>query len=125
MRSIDIGIGHNDDFMISCLCNIEGLLRVLDIIVVPGKTCTDGGNYRLKLVVSENLVFLCLFHIEHLSPERKDGLESSVTALLCGSACRVSLNDENLTLCGILFRAVGKLTGKSAALTLLSYLLTG
>ncbi|KAF5040807.1 hypothetical protein DSECCO2_529550 [anaerobic digester metagenome] len=128
MRAVDVGISHDDDFVIADLAYIEGHITieiiVLSHIVVAGQAGTDGGNHGLQLVVAKNLVLLCLFDIEHLSPQRQNCLEPSVPALFCRSACRVTLDDEHFTLGRVLLRAVCKLARKAAAFALLADLLT-
>ena len=56
-----------------------------------------------------------LLHVKYLSAKRQNGLISTVTALLRGTACRVTLDDKQFAVLGRTRRAVGKFTGKSSA----------
>ena len=102
VRTVDIGICHDDDLMISELACVKFITD----------TCTECHNDRLKLLVGIYLIDTCLLNIEHLTPEREDCLILSLSSLLCRSACGVSLYDEDLTELCFIGLAVSKLSGK-------------
>ena len=64
----------------------------------------------------QELVGPGLLHVEDLSPQRKDGLERTVPALLGAPACGLPLHDVELALRGVLLRAVRELSGQAGAL---------
>ena len=55
MRTVDIGIRHDDDFVIAGFGDIERHIGVevliLACIVVTGEACSDRADHRLKLVL--------------------------------------------------------------------------
>ena len=102
MGAVDIGIGHNDDLMISEL----GLIEFIS------DSCAECSNNRLKFLVGIHLIDTCLLYIKHLTPKRKDRLVLSLTTLLSGTAGGISLNDEYLTELCFIRLTISKLTGK-------------
>ena len=102
MCSVNIGIGHDDDLVISEFCDVK-------IIMDPG---SEGCDHGLDLCVGIDLVQTCLLHIEDLSSQRKDSLGRTVPCRLCGTAGGISLNDVDLAVCRIFVRTVGKFSGK-------------
>ena len=106
MRTVDIGIRHDDYLVVSELCLIE---LVTD-------TCAQSHYYRLKLLIGINLVDSCLLNVEHLTPERENSLILTFSALLSRSACGVTLYDEDLTELCLIALAVSKLTGQCVIL---------
>src|SRR6056297_159805 len=107
VRSIHISIRHNNDFMIPEVFKFEFLL-------MPNAG-SKGSNHRLDFLVLENLVDFGFLNIQNFTSKRQDGLVSSISAHLSGSAGRVTLNQVHFTVFGIFNRAVGQFTGKSAA----------
>ena len=105
MRTINIGIGHNDYLAVAKLFNVEIL--------------ADGGsqsrNDRHELFIAVNLVDTCLFNVEHFSPKRKYRLITGISSQLCGTTRRISLDDVKLGKGIVLIVAVGKLSGEGSA----------
>ena len=99
MRTVDIGIRHNDYFVIAQLFNIEFV----------SDTRSERDYYGVELIISVNLVRSCLFDVQHFSPERKNCLEAAVTTLRCGAARRVTLDDIYLGKGSVSFVAVAEL----------------
>ena len=87
MRTVDIGIGHDDNLVVSELILIEFITD----------TSTECHNYGLELLICINLIDSCLLNVEHLTPERKDSLILTLSTLLSRTAGGISLNDKNLT----------------------------
>ena len=53
-----------------------------------------------------------LFHVEHLAPQRQDGLEFPVASALGGTACGIALDDVNLGFLRVTALAVRQLAGQ-------------
>ncbi len=106
MLTVNIGIRHNYYFVVSDFCYIK-------LVADTRSECKNNG---CKLIVSDNLVNSCLFDIEHFTPKRKYCLNTVVSAFFCRAARRISLDDKQFCVFGILVYTVGKLTGKRVAL---------
>ena len=91
MGTIHIGIGHDNDLVITELRNIE------IISVALGKTTSKGIDHGLDLSIGEHLVNTCLLYIQDLTSDRQDCLISSVTGCFCTATRRISLYDKNFT----------------------------
>ena len=111
MRAVDIGIGH-DDYLIITQFVVIGSLGVIGVEAEPYAQCLDD---VVDLLMVKGLVPHYTLHVEYLTADRQDSLGVTVTALLGAAACRVTLDDEELAVGGILIRAVGQFAGKSAA----------
>ena len=66
VAAVDIGIGHDDDLVVAELIDVK-------LIAQPGAERRDDGR---ELVVAVDLVGAGFFDVEHLAPERQDGLEA-------------------------------------------------
>ena len=88
MRTVLIGIGENDNFMI---------LKVfkLKILAYAG---SEGGYDGAAFVIFKHLLNAPFFNIQRFAAQRQYCLEPSVTALLCAAACRIAFNDEEFVL---------------------------
>ena len=64
MSSIHIGIGHDDDLVISKLLYIEVLMD----------TCSKCGDHGFDFFISKDSVYSCLLNIKDLTSEWKYGL---------------------------------------------------
>ena len=106
MRAVDIGIGHDNDFSVTKLCNIEFL--------------TDSAAERLydrnQLRIGVNLVEPALLDIQNLTAHGQDRLKMAVTSVLCGTACGITLDKIQLGKFLALLMTVRKLAGKSRPL---------
>ena len=71
----------------------------------------QGGDDRLELVVSVDLIRPGLFHVEHLTPQGEDSLEAGVAPLSGGASCGVALHDVKLCQLRVIFIAVPELVG--------------
>ena len=105
MAAVHIGIGHTNDAMIT----------ELGLVVFGVDTASESGDHRFDFFVFEHSVKGCFLNVENLASQRKNRLESSVSALLCASACRIALDEVNLAVLGVFVRAVRKFTGKRGA----------
>jgi hypothetical protein len=70
VRTIHIGIRHDDHFVITQFFQIKVWSRV------GSQGCDD----RSELIVGQNLVQSGFLHVEHLPPKRKDGLKIPIPA---------------------------------------------
>ena len=105
MRTVNIGIGHNDDLVITKLGNIK-------ILMDSG---SEGSDHCLDLFVSVNLIQTCLLNIQDLTTQRKNRLCGTVSRCLGRTARGISLYDIDLTVLRILVRTVCKLSRKRHA----------
>mgnify|MGYP000296725207 CR=1 FL=1 len=92
MCSINVGIGHDDDLVISQFGNIEIIMD----------SCTECSDHCLDLGITVDLIQSCLLYIQDLSTKWQDRLGRSVTGCLCRTSRRVSLYNVDLTLGWIL-----------------------
>ena len=111
VRAVDIGIGH-DDYLIITQFVVVGCLGVIGVEAETYTQCLDDVVYLLMI---KGLVPHYALHVEDLTADRQDSLGVTVTALLGAAACRVTLNDKELAVGGILVGAVGQFAGKSAS----------
>jgi hypothetical protein len=109
VRTIDIGIGHDDNLMITQLVDIGSLT-----VVLRTNGHTQCGIDITNLFAFECLVIHGFLHIQNLTTKWKDGLEVTVTTLLGSTACGVTLDEEELAFRRVLIRAVGQFARQSA-----------
>ena len=106
VRAVDVGVGHDDDAVVAQLERVE---RVAD-------AGAERRDQRPDLFEGEDLVFAGALDVQDLAPERQDGLEAPVAALLGRAAGRVALDEEQLAVARVLLGAVGQLAGQGQAL---------
>src|SRR5690554_3928475 len=94
-------------------------------VKVGADSSSERCNDRLQLIVAKNLLLTSFLYVEHLPPQRQNCLSCPVSTLLRTTACRISLNNENLTFCRILFGTVGEFSGEPGPFTVLSDTHTG
>ena len=110
VRTIDVGVGHDDNLIVAQLVDV-GLLIVFAFNAETHANALYDVHYRLGL---EHLMPLHLLYIQYLSFQRKYGLRVAVAPLLGRTTCRVALHEEYFRRFGVFVRAVGQLTGQSA-----------
>ena len=110
MGTIDIGIGHDDHFVITDLTQVKRL-RVL----FGTERDTQRGEDITNLFGLEYLMLHRFLHVQDLTAQRQDSLVYAVTTGLSRTACRVSLHEEELALRCIFRYAVGQLTGQTTS----------
>ena len=104
--AVDVGVRHDDDAAIAELLGVE----------LRADATAERADDRLDLVVREHLVEARLLDVEDLAPQREDGLEGAVAALLGRPARGVTLDEVHLTLRGVALLAVGELAGQIGTL---------
>ena len=73
MRTIHIGIRHDNNLMIPQLADIKVLMN-------SGSEC---GNHRFDFGVGKNLVQTGFFYVQNLAAQGKDRLRRTASRLLC------------------------------------------
>ena len=92
MRTVDIGIGHDDDLVIAQLGDVKV------IAVAFRETAAEGIDHGLDLGICQDLINAGFFYVQRLTADRQDCLIFTVSCRLCTAACRITLDDEDLTL---------------------------
>ena len=98
MGAVHIGVGHDDDAVVSCLGDI-------DVVPCPG---ADGGEEGADFQVAQEFFRGGLFGVDEFSPDGEDGLEGALPALLGGAAGGIPLHDVEFAEAGVLAGAVGE-----------------
>src|SRR5215207_609690 len=106
MTSVHVGVGHDDDLVVTGLPDVEGLPH-------PGAYSADHGLY---LDVGEDLVDIGLLDVEDLAPQGQYRLEVPLPALLRATTGRVALDDVQLAPRRVLGRAIRQLARQRRAL---------
>ena len=109
MRTVDVGVRHDHEFVVTALRDIEGA-----VALVLTDTGTAGGDDRADFLVGEDLVDAGLLDVEDFALNRQDGLVATVTALLGGATSGVAFDDVEFADGRIAFGAVGEFTGEAA-----------
>ena len=106
MRAVDVGIRHNDDFVITKLGNVK-------IIADAG---AERQNDRRQFIVADNFVDAGFFDVEHFAPKRQNRLNVAVAPLFGGAAGGIALDDINFGVFGVAVDAVRQFAGQGVAL---------
>jgi len=91
VRAVHVGIGHDDDFVVA---------QVVDVELVANAGA-DGLHKGLDLVALQGVVHARLFDVEDLAAQGEDCLEAAIAPLLGRAAGRVPLDDVQLGALGI------------------------
>ena len=110
MRSVHVGVGHDDDPPVAQLAEIERAL-----LVAFADAGAHRGDHGLDFGVLEHLVQTRFLHVDQLAADRQDGLEAAVAPLLGRAAGRVALDDEKFGQGRITLGTVGQFAGQAAA----------
>ena len=106
MRSVHVGVGHDDDAVIPQLGDVE---------IFRADAAAECRDHRLDFVAAEHLVEARLLDVQDLALQRQDRLEATVAALLGGATRRFALDDVEFALGGVPLLAVGELARKGTA----------
>src|SRR5690348_13300624 len=104
MRTIDVGICHDNDRMVT-------QLRGVVIFFRAGAESRDHEAYFLG---GKHFVEARFFHVEDFTLERKDRLIAPVAALLGRAAGGIALDEVEFAERGVPLLAVSELAGKRA-----------
>src|SRR5439155_12143845 len=105
--SVHIGVGHEDNLVVTELIRIEFLTSA---------TGAERRNQRRDRFAREHLVKSRALDIQDLAAQREDRLVVAVARLLGAAAGAVAFDDKDLALGGIALLAVCELAGKRAAI---------
>ena len=113
MGAVDVGVGHDDQFVVAQFCCVKGTL-VSDIVANTG---AEGANHGLNFLILEHLchVVHLPFHVQNLPAQRKDGLRATVSPGLGRATCGIALNQIYFALLGLSGLAVRKFTRQTTA----------
>ena len=106
VRTIDIGIGGDDYFVIAELADVKDI----------SNSGTHSHHQIADLLRREHLVQSRTFDVENFATQWKHSLGATIAAGLGRTTCGVSLYDEYLALFCSLGLAVGELTGECHAI---------
>lgn len=95
MRTIDIGIGHDDNLVV-CQLGDVGLVRVFFGAYGDAQRSEQVGNF----FVLEDFVLHGLLDVENLAAQRKYGLIATVASILSRTACRITFDYEDFAVFG-------------------------
>ena len=90
MCAVHIRIRHDNNFIITQLCNIKV------IAVAFGKTAAESVYHRFYFRIGEHLVNAGLFHVQDFAPDRQDGLIGTIPCRLCTAARGISVSYTHL-----------------------------
>ncbi len=100
MRTIDVGVGHDDDFVVAQLGDIEFLMA---------DAGAERRDKRADFSGAEHPVESRPLDVENFSTKRKDGLIGAVARLFRGTAGGISLDDEKLGQRRVFLGTIGQL----------------
>ena len=83
--AVDVGIGHDDDFVIAELFEVE---------IVRADPAAKGGDHRPHFSVLQDLLEPRFLDVKDLTSDRQNRLEAPVAARLRRAARRVSLDND-------------------------------
>ena len=92
MCTINIGIGHDDDLVITKLADIK-------ILMDSRSKCCD---HSFDLGICINFIQTCFLYVQDLTSQRQDSLCHTVSGSLCGTTGGISLYDVDLAVLRIL-----------------------
>ena len=110
MRAIDIGIGHNNHFVVTYLTQVQ-CFRILFGSEGDTKSREDITDF----FALEYLMLHRFLYVQNLTSQRQNSLVNTVTTGLRGSACGISLDQEQLALSCILAHAIRQFTRQTTA----------
>ena len=103
MRAVDIGVGHDNDLVITQLFNVE---------IITANARAHCLNERANLLGRQHLVKARALHIQDLTLQGQDRLILAVAALFGRATSGIPFDQEEFGLCRITFLAIGQLAGQ-------------
>ena len=111
VTAVHVSIGHDDDFVIAELFEIEAALH----LAVATDTGADGGDHGLDFLIREDLLQPSLLGVDELTTQRQNGLVVTIAAHFGGATGGVTLDNKQLSLRRIALGAVGEFARQTAA----------
>jgi len=105
VAAVDVGVAHDDDLVVRQLAHVE-------LVQDPGAEHLDHGR---DFVVAEHAVVRRLPHVEDLAAQGQDRLGIRVARADGGPACRVTLDQVQLALVGLVRLRILELGHAAAA----------
>ncbi len=105
MTAVDVGVGQQDDLVVTNLGHVE----------VGLDAGADRRDQRLDLGVLQDFVRAGLLDVQDLAANRQDRLDARVARVLGRSPGRVAFDDEELALARLVRRAVDELARQAGA----------
>ena len=107
MRTVNVGVGHQNDLVIAQLGRIE---------VIHSDARAKRRDHGPDLVVTEHLVVTGFLDVENLALQRKDRLIPAMPALFGRAASRFALDNEDFRGPRVFLLAIGELAGQAPAI---------
>ena len=107
VRTVDVGVGHQDDLAVADFARIEVVFR---------NAGAQRRDHATNFFVGQHLVVAGFFHVENFTFERQNGLEAAVAPLLGGATCGFSLDQIKLATFRITLGTIRQLAGKASAI---------
>ena len=101
MRSVHVGVCHDDDLVVT---------QLVEVGVFLANACTHSRNKGFYFLVGQHLVKTGALGIQDLAAQGQNGLIFGITPLLGRTACRVTFHDEKFGFNRILALAVCQFT---------------
>ena len=122
MCTIDIGIGHDDYFMVTNLAQVERFR-----VIFCSKSDTESGEDITYFLGLEHFVLHSFLDIQDLTAQWKNSLVNAVTSCFSRTACRITLDEEEFAFGWVLGSTIGEFTGQTttAERRFAEYTLTG
>ena len=105
MRTIDIGIGHDNNLVIPQFANI---------IIIGANTRSKGRNHRFNFFILQHFIKTCFLHVQYLAAQGQNGLILPVPTLLGRAAGGITFHQIYFTQCRIFFLTIGKFARQCA-----------
>src|SRR6185312_13317302 len=103
MGAVDIGVGHDDD----------ALVTQLVVLIALARAAAERLNQIGDLLVLAQFVGAGAGDVENLATQRQNRLRLAVAGLLGGTAGAIAFDQENLSTLGGRARTIGELAGQS------------
>ncbi len=104
--AVDVGVRHDDDLVIAQLRDVE-------VVANAGAESADDVRH---LFGRQHLVDARTLDVQDLTSDREHGLILALASLLCRTACRVTLDDEEFGVSGIAVLTFGEATRQPQAI---------
>src|SRR6266566_1734315 len=110
VRTIHVGIGHDNNLVITQFAKIESAFAV-----AIANACAHGRNHGADFVVLKDLVQPRFLDVYELAANRQNGLKLSVAALLGRAAGGITFDDVQLRIRRVAVGAIGQFARQAPA----------